>query len=436
MNRQVIALLYLRTWFPLDLLTSFPFTWITDGFFRQESTGSHEESSSLHFASGMLPLLKVLRFLRLFKIVRLAKLSRITTALEDWVSSYTLSSALSLAKMGLAVFFIIHWSACMWYFISDSQSASHPLTWLYSSGIGDSNLLVKDGGLGEKYIAALYWAITTVSTVGYGDIVPVTTGEKVYTCFIMALACGVFAFVIASVSSQLSSYSKEAATYRHKTNRVMSYLKAKNVPVTLRVKVKRYLEYKWSQHKAHVNHQFMSHLSEPLRAQITMHIYGRVVVSYELFRRFDEAFIVSLTKQLQFEFYSPQDVIFEQGQVADKLFFVKSGTVDLYENLSRITFSLVKGPAYFGEIGFLLGEVRCLSARTSEVTEAMSITRLDFTASLECFPSVSTVLRKTLKSCMGGNLTSLGVVCFYCKVRGHVALNCPNLQFGFGEGKV
>ena len=39
----------------------------------------------------------------------------------------------------------------------------------------------------RRYVASLYWAITTMSTVGYGDIVPVNTAERIFAISAMVL---------------------------------------------------------------------------------------------------------------------------------------------------------------------------------------------------------------------------------------------------------
>ena len=50
------------------------------------------------------------------------------------------------------------------------------------------------------YVDALYWTITTMTTVGYGDVVPKTITTKLFTMFIMILGVGSYGIVIAQVS--------------------------------------------------------------------------------------------------------------------------------------------------------------------------------------------------------------------------------------------
>jgi hyperpolarization activated cyclic nucleotide-gated potassium channel 2 len=53
----------------------------------------------------------------------------------------------------------------------------------------------------DKYATSVYWAVTTMATIGYGDITPITTYEKIYVMVSMLVASAVFAFIVGSISS-------------------------------------------------------------------------------------------------------------------------------------------------------------------------------------------------------------------------------------------
>jgi hyperpolarization activated cyclic nucleotide-gated potassium channel 2 len=430
MNRRKIALNYLRTWLFIDLVASFPYSWLFDGLFKQEEVTSNE--SYIYMTPNLLRLLKLFRFMRLLKLVRLAKVSLIIIKIEDFISSYTLSSLIRFFKLVMVIFFIAHWTACIWYYLGNSEMQTHDETWL----INDAGL--QDKGLLERYVASLYWSFTTVSTVGYGDIVPVTMDEKIYSCFTMILACGVFAFTLASVSSFVDNQTKEADLYRLEIAQMNHFLKIRSIPPLLQAKARRYLEYRWSIRKKRQDNdlEFLKMLSEPLRDEIGMHIQGKILFNYKLFRRFETGFIAGLTKIIKFEFFAPQDIIFAQGEVGEKMYFVNSGNIDLFDTASSTTFNVVRVGGVFGEVGFFLDYLRSLSARANEFSEMITLDKPGFEGVLQRFPEVCIKLREIIKSCKNGNLTSLGIRCFCCKLRGHLAVNCSDLQLGVkGERK-
>lgn len=59
-----------------------------------------------------------------------------------------------------------------------------------------------------KFVTVCYFSITTLSTVGYGDLYPITNTEKIIVIFIMLAGVGFFSFVMSSFIEIISTFNR------------------------------------------------------------------------------------------------------------------------------------------------------------------------------------------------------------------------------------
>ena len=122
--------------------------------------------------------LRALRFLRLFRILKLVRYNR---ALNHF------NAAIKSAKEEILLFIMVtlilmYFSAVGIYYFENEAQPEH------FSSIFDS----------------LWWAIITLTTVGYGDVYPITVGGKVFTFFILMIGLGIVAIPTGIISSALT----------------------------------------------------------------------------------------------------------------------------------------------------------------------------------------------------------------------------------------
>ncbi|GAA4269455.1 ion transporter [Hyunsoonleella aestuarii] len=122
--------------------------------------------------------LRALRFLRLFRILKLVRYNR---AMNHF------TRAIKSAKEEILLFLfitliLIYFSAVGIYYFENQAQPEH------FTSIFDS----------------LWWAIITLTTVGYGDVYPITVGGKVFTFFILMIGLGIVAIPTGIISSALT----------------------------------------------------------------------------------------------------------------------------------------------------------------------------------------------------------------------------------------
>lgn len=133
--------------------------------------------------------LRAIRVLRLFRLIRILKLVRYTQAARR------MGNAFRAIKEELVLFLV----------------ATVLLIYLSSVGI----YYLEHEAQPEVFASVfhcLWWAVVTLSTVGYGDAFPVTVGGRLFTFVILILGLGIVAVPAGLMASALSRARKDEAS--------------------------------------------------------------------------------------------------------------------------------------------------------------------------------------------------------------------------------
>jgi hypothetical protein len=282
--------------------------------------------------------------------------------------------------------FLIHWIACAWFFVSFLEKFPQNC-WVARAGILTQ-------GPAAQYIRSLYWTITTMTTVGYGDITPVRTTEYVLNMFVMLLGVSMYAFIIGRIASLFSNLDSTKVSYWNRVEAVTQYLHNRNVPRELNSRVRHYYEYIWARHRGLGKDVFFNDLPGSLRLEILLHLTRDLVDKVPLFKYASTALRNRLIMALKLQTYAPEDVILHEGEVGKEIFFMSSGKAEITSGEGDKIHGLLGAGDYFGHMSFILREKRTANVRANTYCEIFMLTSDDFKLIKNDYPEFTDVMKR------------------------------------------
>lgn len=178
--------------------------------------GSANSAARLARLQRVTRLARLARLLRIFKIVSFMQKSVVLQLLKSLRSLRLLNSLISLC-------WVVHLLACGWYIVA-ALHENHLETWPNRRGIStvDETTLIYEKSF-IQWVHAMYFILTVFTTVGFGDMYPVTVGEIAYVAFVMMIGAVVHSIIISEVINLVSEVDEGTRWKRVQTNLLEAY---------------------------------------------------------------------------------------------------------------------------------------------------------------------------------------------------------------------
>lgn len=340
-NHKKIIQRYLRSWFAVDLISVLPVSYFLNSNSR---------------LSGLTKLSKLPKMYRLVKLTKLLRMTKMNSKGNlNRVTKFFMEKLKINANVERLFFFVLtfllmnHLCACFWYFMAKIEDFS-PDSWVVRLGYIDSSNL-------ELYIISFYWTLTTVTTVGYGDITAGTTIERIYNLFIMSFGVLLYSFAIGSLSSIVSTLDQKSEEMNQKLQILSSIKKEFNLEQSIYDKVRKVIKYDLSRNQKD-KMIFLQELPNKLRIELSQIMHDKVIQNFYFFRDQPSDFFAYVAPLLKPVKFSQNDYLYKCQDMIDEMYFVAKGTVIfcLDKKYGEKEIREIKKNNNFGEIEMCLNE--------------------------------------------------------------------------------
>ena len=340
LNHKKIIKKYLQSWFIIDIISVIPL----NNVFK---SGKYSGLTKISKLPKLYRLIKLTKLLRMTKMSSKGNLNRVT---KFFMEKLKINANVERLFFFVLTFLLMnHLCACFWYFMAKIEDFS-PDSWVVRLGYMDNSNL-------ELYIISFYWTLTTVTTVGYGDITAGTTIERIYNLFIMSFGVLLYSFAIGSLSSIVSTLDQKSEEMNQKLQILSSIKKEFNLEQGIYDKVRKVIKYDLSRNQKD-KMVFLQELPNKLRIELSQIMHDKVIQNFYFFRDQPSDFFAYVAPLLKPVKFSKNDYLYKCQDMIDEMYFVAKGTVIfcLDKRYGEKEIREIKKNNNFGEIEMCLNE--------------------------------------------------------------------------------
>ncbi|XP_031410156.1 potassium voltage-gated channel subfamily H member 7 [Meleagris gallopavo] len=373
-----IAIHYFKGWFLIDMVAAIPFDLLIFG------SGSEETTT-------LIGLLKTARLLRLVRVAR--KLDR-----------YSEYGAAVLMLLMCIFALIAHWLACIWYAIGNVERPylAHKIGWLdslgeqlgkhYNKSDASSGPSIKD-----KYVTALYFTFSSLTSVGFGNVSPNTNSEKIFSICVMLIGSLMYASIFGNVSAIIQRLYSGTARYHMQMLRVKEFIRFHQIPNPLRQRLEEYFQHAWTYTNGIDMNMVLKGFPECLQADICLHLNQNLLQNCKAFRGASKGCLRALAMKFKTTHAPPGDTLVHCGDVLTALYFVSRGSIEILK--SDIVVAILGKNDIFGEMVHLYAKPGKSNADVRALTycDLHKIQREDLLEVLDMYPEFSDLFLTNLE---------------------------------------
>ncbi|KAM3216182.1 potassium channel AKT1 isoform X1 [Capsicum annuum] len=351
-DHKKIAWKYMSTWFLFDVISTIP--------------------SELAVKISPRPL----RQYGLFNMLRLWRLRRVSALFARLEKDRNFNYFwVRCAKLVCVTLFAVHCAACFYYLIA-AHYPDPSKTW-----IGASMDDFLNQSLWIRYITSIYWSITTLTTVGYGDLHPENTREMIFDIFYMLFNLGLTAYLIGNMTNLVVHGTSRTRKFRDTIQAASSFAQRNQLPARLQDQMLAHLCLKFRTDSEGLQQQeTLESLPKAIRSSVSHFLFYSLVDKVYLFRGVSNDLLFQLVSEMKAEYFPPKEDVILQNEAPTDFYILVTGAVDLVvlKNGVEQVVGEVRTGDLCGEIGVLCYRPQLFTVRTKRLCQLLRMNRTTF----------------------------------------------------------
>ncbi|EAR88861.2 cyclic nucleotide-binding domain protein (macronuclear) [Tetrahymena thermophila SB210] len=316
------------------------------------------------------------------------KLEEITSRLQI---SQTAQNWLKLVKLEFIVLLLVHIACCIFLRIGLSEMENQSQSWI-------TKFQDQSFSTFELYLLSLYYIIITMTTIGYGDITPVTQYERMFIALVALIATNICAYSFSQINEIVKYEKSKNENFNNMMHGLNHSMNKLELDMSLQHKVRKYFEFQYKQdiEGAQGQEQLLEQLPSSLKNEVLLQTNNEAIQSISLFSNFSSDCQKEISLNIKQKYFKPDELIFNENEVNDKLFYVISGNVQTTlgislkientANQNEMQLQILKKKDVFGYEGFILGQKNPYTAKSYKGAMISYIERDRLIQILQSFP--------------------------------------------------
>lgn len=352
-SHKMIAINYLKLWFWVDVLGFFPF----------EVFVSSKVGTSVLMDPDDKPVFRLLRILKITRIFKWWNNALKIQELKEFLHGFKIKlTRLKLLCVGFILF--CHVMCCFWCMLPRAYHGYD--NWERDYKIQDDTNL-------EKYLAGIYWIITTVFTIGFGDIVPKNNLEISIAICVMSAGVFVYSYTISSITSLIAADNSQNSRIDELTNVLQGIATEFKLSKSFHKRLCDALIYNLREKRADFN-TVLNSLPPNVASKLKLAMNQKLLQDNQFFKEKPPHFVQRILEFLMPYKVEADEYIYKDGSPCDELYFVLSGEVVFVYNTNIIYESVTAG-GYFGDAELFYTEERETTVKSIKRTKMLTLDR-------------------------------------------------------------